>query len=83
MLERKVQNLSRSLSALEQALYVLKCISEGRSRKDVVEEFDGDEQLVSIWIGFLNEHGWLVEGNNKLTVTEKGRMMVGSNHIIS
>jgi hypothetical protein len=83
MLEGKVQNLSRSLSALEQALYVLKCISEGRSRKDVVEEFDGDEQLVSIWIDFLNEHGWLVEGNNKLTVTAKGKMMIESNNIVS
>ena len=25
-------------------------ISEGLPRKDIVEEFDGDEQLVSIWI---------------------------------
>ena len=55
MLERKVQNLSRSLSALEQALYVLKRISEGRSRKDIVEEFDGDEQLIKNMAGWLKE----------------------------
>ena len=82
MLEQKVQNPGRKLSALKQALYILKSISEGRSRRDIVEEFDGDEQLVSIWIDFLNEHGWLVEGSNKLIVTEYGRMMIGSNHII-
>jgi hypothetical protein len=82
VLEQKVQNPGRRLSALKQALYILKCISEGRSRRDIVEEFDGDEQLVSIWIDFLNEHRWLVEGSNKLTVTENGRMMIGSNYII-
>jgi hypothetical protein len=42
MLEQKIQNPGRRLSALKQALYILKCISEGRSRRDIVEEFDGD-----------------------------------------
>jgi hypothetical protein len=83
MLEQKVRNPGRSLSALKQALFILKCISEGQSKKDIVEEFDGDEQLVSIWLNFLNEHGWLVQGNNILTVTEKGTMMIGSNHLFS
>ena len=77
MLEQKVQNPGRRLSALKQALYILKCVSEGRTRRDIIEEFDGDEQLVSIWINFLDEHGWLVEGSNELTVTENGRMMIG------
>ena len=31
MLEQKVRNPGRRLSALTQALYILKCISEGRS----------------------------------------------------
>jgi hypothetical protein len=68
---------SRKTQALKQALCILKCISEGRSTRDIVEEFDGDEQLVLIWIDFLKEHGWLVEGSSKLTATENGRLMIG------
>ncbi|MGB6672220.1 MAG: hypothetical protein WBE34_07295 [Candidatus Nitrosopolaris sp.] len=82
MLGQKVQNPGRSLPALKQALYILKCISEGQSRKDIVDEFEGDAQLVSIWIDFLHEHGWLVEeNNNKLTLTEDGGKMIRSDQI--
>lgn len=82
MLDQKVRNPGRSLSALNQALYILKFISEGRSRREIVDEFDGDEQLVLIWIDFLNEHGWLVERNSILAVTENGILMIRSNYII-
>ena len=39
MLGQKVQNPGRSLPALKQALYILKCISEGQSRHQLPESF--------------------------------------------
>ena len=36
--------------SLRQAPYILKYISDGRTRKEIVEKFDGDEQLVLTWI---------------------------------
>jgi hypothetical protein len=48
---------------------ILKCISEGRTRKEIEDEFDGDEQLVLIWINYLMERNYL---NNVSVVTNEG-----------
>jgi hypothetical protein len=65
----KILDPAHSLSPLRQASYILKCISEGRNRKEIVEEFDGDEQLVSIWINYLMERHYL---NIPSLVTNEG-----------
>jgi hypothetical protein len=54
-----VRDPAHNLSPLRQAFYILKCVSDGRTRKEIVEEFDGDEQLVSIWINYLMERNYL------------------------
>ena len=64
-----VRNPVHNLSHLRQASYILKCISEGRTRKEIVEAFDGDEQLVLIWINYLMERNYL---NSVSVVTNKG-----------
>jgi hypothetical protein len=51
------------------ASYILKCISEGRTRKEIVEEFEADEQLVLIWINYLMERNYL---NSVSAVTNEG-----------
>lgn len=50
--DEKSLRLTRGLSGLKQAFYILKSISDGRTRKEIIEEFDGDEQLVWIWMNY-------------------------------
>ena len=54
----RVRDPAHSLSPLRQAFYILKCILEGRTRKEIVEEFD-DDQLVLIRINYLIERNYL------------------------
>ncbi len=69
MIYKMVRDPAQRLSPLRQASYILKCISEGRTRKEIVEEFDGDEQLVLIWINYLIERHYL---NTSSVVTNEG-----------
>ena len=69
MIYKIVRDPAHNLSHLSQASYILKCISEGRNRKEIVEEFDGDEQLVLIWINYLMERNYL---NSVSVVTNEG-----------
>lgn len=69
MVYKIVRDPAHNLSHLRQASYILNCISEGRTRKEIVEEFDGDEQLVLIWINYLMERNYL---NSVSVVTNEG-----------
>jgi len=69
MIYEMVRDPAHSLSRLRQGSYILKCVSEGRTRKEIVEEFDGDEQLVLIWINYLMERNYL---NTVSVVTNEG-----------
>jgi hypothetical protein len=69
MIYTMVRDPVHSLSPLRQASYILTCISEGRTRKEIVEEFEGDEQLVLIWINYLMERNYL---NSTSVVTNEG-----------
>jgi hypothetical protein len=53
--EKRVRDPAHNLSRIEQAIYILRCTSDGGIWNDIVEEFDDDEQLVSIWINQLKE----------------------------
>ncbi len=70
MAEARVRDPAHSLSRLRQAFYILKCISDGRTGKEIVEEFDGDEELVSIWINYLKERNYL--NTDASVVTNEG-----------
>ncbi|MGB6531021.1 MAG: hypothetical protein WBF33_23175 [Candidatus Nitrosopolaris sp.] len=69
MMYKIVRDPAHNLSHLRQASHILECISEGRTRKEIVEEFDGDEQLVLIWINYLMERNYL---NSVSVVTNEG-----------
>ena len=69
MVYERVRDPAYSLSPLRQASYILKCISEGQAIEEIVEEFDGDQQLVSIWINYLIERHYL---NTAAAVTNEG-----------
>ena len=67
--EQRVRDPAHNLSRIKQAIYILRCISDGRTRNDIVENFDSDEQLVSIWINYLKERNYL---NASSEVTDEG-----------
>jgi hypothetical protein len=48
--------------------YILKFVSESPTRKEIVEEFDCDEQLVSIWTNYPTGRKYL---NNISVVTNE------------
>ena len=62
------------LSELQSALYILRCVSEGRSEDQIVERFIGDGQLVKTWLSVLGDIR-LVERNfvDELVITKEGR----------
>lgn len=40
----------------------------------VITEFEGDEQLVLIWISFLLHNGWMAKPDGKRLITDKGKL---------
>ena len=62
------------LSELKSALYILRCVSEGKNEDQIVERFIGDGQLVKTWLAVLGDIR-LVERNfvNELVITKEGR----------
>jgi hypothetical protein len=38
--------------------------------------FEGDKQLVEIWISFLHANHWMDKPDSKYVVTEKGRTWI-------
>ena len=69
-------------------LIFLKCLSEGYSKDQIYRVFNGDIQLVSIWIDFLKDKHWIeregpkdVTGSydeTKLKVSEDGKKWLES-----
>ncbi|MGB7952775.1 MAG: helix-turn-helix domain-containing protein, partial [Candidatus Nitrosopolaris sp.] len=71
-------DINRS-SGLTGAIYILKCLSDGQSIKDIAQKFDNNEQMVSTWIGFLKYNRFIEEKEDseensiKLTISGIGR----------
>lgn len=61
------------LSELQSALYILRCVSEGKNEDQIVERFIGDGQIVKTWLEVLSDIR-LVERNfvNELIITKEG-----------
>lgn len=74
---------SHYITGLTGAAYILKCITKGYSKNQIIrEKFEGDRKLVSAWIEFLKDKNWVVEKEVKekddvddtnLKVTKKGK----------
>ena len=72
-------NNSHHVTGLTGASCILKCLSKGYSKNQIIhEKFEGDRQLVSAWIEFLKDKNWVVEkddvDNTNLKVTKEGKM---------
>ena len=84
--DHHLDNNSHHVTGLTGAACILKCLSKGYSKNQIIhEKFEGDGQLVSVWIEFLKDKNWVVEKEVKekekddvddtnLKVTKKGKM---------
>jgi hypothetical protein len=81
-------NNSHHVTGLTGAACILKCLSKGYSKNQIIhEKFEGDRQLVSAWIEFLKDKNWVVQKEKEekekdndvvvdanLKVTKKGKI---------
>ena len=69
----KIQQPNK-LHGLHQALFIMKCLSEGQYLDQIIDKFEGDEQLVKLWISYLI-HNKRIQNpiDHKWIVTEKGK----------
>jgi len=58
----------RRLMGLQQAIYVMSCLSRGMDEREVAKSLDGDGELVEVWIDFLCDLDWV----RRYDVTEAG-----------
>ena len=65
------------LVGLQQAVYVSRCLSEGQRRKEIAGAFQGDQQLVDMWILFLKHNHWIEFTNGRWSPTAKGQVRAG------
>jgi hypothetical protein len=64
-------------SALGTALYILRCIHEGQSRKEIVQSLDSNVQYVTVWIQYLKAISWLKEDTQgNLLASEDGKLSI-------
>jgi hypothetical protein len=64
-------------SALGTALYILKSIDEGQSKKEIIQRLDNNEQLVLVWIQYLKTLSWLEEDTRgNLRVLDDGKSRI-------
>lgn len=64
-------------SALGTALYILKSIDEGQSKKEIIQSLDNNEQLVLVWIQYLKTLNWLEEDTRgNLRVLDDGKSRI-------
>lgn len=48
-------------SGLSAAIYISKCVSNGKPVKAIPQKFDNNEQMVSSWVGFLKYNRFIDE----------------------
>jgi predicted transcriptional regulator len=74
---RQQQSPTR-LSGLRQAIYIMRCLDNGEYFEQIVQKFDGDEQLVKLWMSFLL-HNKCIQNpaiDHKWLITEKGKRWI-------
>ena len=57
-------------------MYVLDCLHKDMSVDEVILKCDGDSQMVTTWIDFLQDQHWIAKELNKWILTDKGRVQL-------
>jgi hypothetical protein len=69
---------SHHVTGLTGAACIMRYLSKGYSKNQIIHEKFGDRQLVCAWIEFLKDKNWVVEkddvGDTNLKVTKEGKM---------
>jgi hypothetical protein len=66
---------SHILVGLRQGAHISQCLTKGQTREDLVSYLEGDEQLVDMWISFLNNDHWIEwSQGNGWSFTAKGKL---------
>src|SRR5918911_5482249 len=74
---RQQQPLTKKLSGLRQAIYIMKCLDNGEYFEQIVQKFDEDEQIVKLWMSFLL-HNKCIQNplDHKWLITDKGKRWI-------
>jgi hypothetical protein len=60
------------LRGLDAAVYILESLARGETIKEIASRFDGDDELVKMWVSFLKHNHWMhVDNLGNIVVTEK------------
>jgi hypothetical protein len=51
----------------------MKCLEKRKDIDDIVKSFESDNQLVKMWVSFLEHNHWMQRPNGEWTITDKGR----------
>lgn len=65
-----------TLPGIRQALFVLDCLEQGHDEQEIANKFDGDTQLVKMWMSFLRHNKWIEQPDGRWISTKKGREWV-------
>jgi hypothetical protein len=66
------------LHGLPQAIFILEHLCKGKSEDELIEQLDGDRQLVDMWVNFLVHNHWIVNDGSSdgWIITGKGRRWI-------
>ena len=74
---RQQQSPTKKLSGLRQAIYIMRCLDNGEYFEQIVEKFEGDEQLVKLWMSFLLNNKCIQNPlDHKWLITDKGKRWI-------
>lgn len=51
----------------------MKCLKEGKDLNDIAKDFESDQQLVKMWMMFLQSNNWIEKPDGKWVITNKGK----------
>ena len=59
-------------------MYILERLTGSHTEQMVIAKFGGDEQLVMIWIEFLQETRWMIKDSthNRWMATDTGKLWI-------
>jgi hypothetical protein len=62
------------LRGLMQAVYVSECLCIGFTQEEISEKFNGDTQLVDMWVSFVRHNHWVAYDKltHRWSMTAKG-----------
>jgi hypothetical protein len=51
----------------------MKRLEEGKDLDEITKDFESDQQLVKMWMMFLESNNWIVKPDGLWLITDKGK----------